>query len=287
MLDNPSSTPARSPRRRRIASVSLVTGLVAGVVAVTGLAAASPAFAVTPLSLAATVGAETLHDITTEARAALGDARSTLADAGAVEADIAAAGLDLGTESTSVDTVPLLDATAQLSSLDVLPLLLLPGAAEEAATQTDIVDARVADLRERLDVALEKKAAEEAAAKAKREAEAAAAAAAKAAAEANTVDGAKATARRLASANYGWGADQFSCLESLWTKESGWNYQAYNAGSGATGIPQSLPGSKMASAGADWQTNATTQITWGLQYIASAYGSPCSAWGHSQATDWY
>ena len=58
-------------------------------------------------------------------------------------------------------------------------------------------------------------------------------------------------------------------------------------GSGATGIPQSLPGSKMASAGADWQSNATTQIRWGLGYIQSVYGTPCSAWGHSQATNWY
>ena len=110
---------------------------------------------------------------------------------------------------------------------------------------------------------------------------------AEAQARANTPEGAKATARSMASSQYGWGDDQFSCLESLWTKESGWNYQAYNASSGATGIPQSLPGNKMASAGADWQTNATTQIAWGLQYIASAYGTPCSAWGHSQATDWY
>ena len=67
----------------------------------------------------------------------------------------------------------------------------------------------------------------------------------------------------MASANYGWGSDQFSCLVSLWNKESGWNYQAYNDSSGATGIPQALPGSKMASAGSDWQTNAATQIALG------------------------
>ena len=91
----------------------------------------------------------------------------------------------------------------------------------------------------------------------------------------------------MAASKYGWGDGQFSCLESLWTKESGWNYQAYNAGSGATGIPQSLPGSKMATFGADWQTNATTQIAWGLDYISRAYGTPCAAWGHSQATNWY
>jgi uncharacterized protein YabE (DUF348 family) len=84
----------------------------------------------------------------------------------------------------------------------------------------------------------------------------------------------------------GWGADQFSCLVSLWSKESGWRTDATNP-SGAYGIPQSLPGDKMASVGADWQTNPATQITWGLNYIAGVYGTPCAAWGHSQATNWY
>ena len=97
------------------------------------------------------------------------------------------------------------------------------------------------------------------------------------------------TAQQIASqmvAARGWGGDQFSCLVSLWNKESGWRTDAANP-SGAYGIPQALPGSKMASAGADWQTSARTQISWGLGYIASVYGSPCSAWAHSQATDWY
>jgi hypothetical protein len=98
--------------------------------------------------------------------------------------------------------------------------------------------------------------------------------------------GAQAIARSMAAAR-GWGGAQFQCLVSLWNKESGWNLHAENASSGAYGIPQSLPGSKMASAGADWQTNAATQISWGLGYIASSYGSPCGAWGHSQSTGWY
>jgi uncharacterized protein YabE (DUF348 family) len=84
----------------------------------------------------------------------------------------------------------------------------------------------------------------------------------------------------------GWDGNQFSCLVSLWNKESGWRTDAANP-SGAYGIPQSLPGSKMASVGADWQTNPATQITWGLNYIAGVYGTPCAAWGHSQATNWY
>ncbi|WP_202863073.1 lytic transglycosylase domain-containing protein [Ornithinimicrobium murale] len=87
--------------------------------------------------------------------------------------------------------------------------------------------------------------------------------------------------------NYGWGQDQFSCLNSLWNRESGWNTYAQNPSSGAYGIPQSLPGSKMASAGADWQTNPATQIRWGLGYIQGRYGSPCGAWAHSQSVGWY
>jgi Transglycosylase SLT domain len=89
------------------------------------------------------------------------------------------------------------------------------------------------------------------------------------------------------AAGYGWGSSQLSCLTSLWNRESGWNYRATNRSSGAYGIPQSLPGSKMASAGADWRTNPATQIRWGLRYIASTYGSPCGAWAHSQSTGWY
>ena len=88
-------------------------------------------------------------------------------------------------------------------------------------------------------------------------------------------------------AEYGWSSDQFGCLDSLWTRESNWNPRADNPSSSAYGIPQALPGSKMSSAGADWATNPVTQIKWGLGYIADRYGSPCSAWGHSQARGFY
>jgi uncharacterized protein YabE (DUF348 family) len=97
---------------------------------------------------------------------------------------------------------------------------------------------------------------------------------------------AKAVARGLA-AERGWGDDQFSCLDSLWTKESGWRWNAENPSSGAYGIPQSLPGSKMATAGSDWRTNPATQIRWGLGYIAGRYGTPCGAWSHSMSVGWY
>jgi len=86
--------------------------------------------------------------------------------------------------------------------------------------------------------------------------------------------------------SFGWSASQFSCLYPLWEHESGWSVTAANP-DGAYGIPQALPGAKMASAGANWQTNAATQIRWGLEYIKGMYGSPCGAWGHEQATGWY
>lgn len=92
---------------------------------------------------------------------------------------------------------------------------------------------------------------------------------------------------RMLLAEAGFGADQWECLDSLWTKESGWDVTADNPTSSAYGIPQSLPGSKMASAGDDWETNPATQIRWGLGYIEDRYGTPCSAWAHSQAVNWY
>ena len=87
--------------------------------------------------------------------------------------------------------------------------------------------------------------------------------------------------------SFGWSSSQFSCLDPLWAHESRWSVSAYNAGSGAFGIPQALPGSRMASAGPDWQTDAATQIRWGLEYIKGTYGSPCGAWAHEEATGWY
>jgi uncharacterized protein YabE (DUF348 family) len=97
---------------------------------------------------------------------------------------------------------------------------------------------------------------------------------------------AKAIARQMVAAR-GWGQDQYNCLVVLWDHESGWRVNAYNP-SGAYGIPQALPGSKMASAGPDWRTNPSTQIRWGLNYISSRYGTPCNAWAQWQANGgWY
>lgn len=90
-------------------------------------------------------------------------------------------------------------------------------------------------------------------------------------------------------ADYGWGQDQWSCLDNLWENESNWDHTAENPSSGAYGIPQSLPADKMASAGDDWETNPATQITWGLTYIEERYGSPCAAWDfwQAQSPHWY
>ena len=85
----------------------------------------------------------------------------------------------------------------------------------------------------------------------------------------------------------GWGANEFDCLVALWNRESHWNVYASNPTSGAYGIPQALPGDKMASVAADWQTNPATQITWGLGYIEGRYGTPCGAWDHSERVGWY
>jgi hypothetical protein len=97
------------------------------------------------------------------------------------------------------------------------------------------------------------------------------------------------SAQQIAAAmlgSFGWSSSQFSCLDPLWQRESGWSVTAANP-DGAYGIPQALPGAKMASAGPDWQTDAATQIRWGLEYIKSMYGSPCGAWDHELATGWY
>ena len=87
--------------------------------------------------------------------------------------------------------------------------------------------------------------------------------------------------------NAGFAISQFPCLDKLWTRESGWNHRATNASSGAYGIPQAYPGSKMSSVAADWRTNPATQIKWGLGYIEGRYKNPCGAWTHSQSTGSY
>lgn len=97
----------------------------------------------------------------------------------------------------------------------------------------------------------------------------------------------QAYAKDLCLNTYGWSEYDFECLVKLWNKESGWNPNAHNKSSGAHGIPQSLPASKMASEGTDYYTNGKTQIRWGLKYIKNRYGTPAKAWAHSQKVNWY
>jgi hypothetical protein len=92
---------------------------------------------------------------------------------------------------------------------------------------------------------------------------------------------------RTMLADYGWSTDQFSCLDALYMHESGWSVSAANPYSGAFGIPQALPGDKMATAGSDWQTNPRTQLEWGLSYIQDRYGSPCGAWSFWESNNFY
>ncbi len=94
-------------------------------------------------------------------------------------------------------------------------------------------------------------------------------------------------ARSMMLNKYGWGDDQFSCYDHIIMRESRWILTADNPTSSAYGIPQALPGSKMASAGADWRTNAATQIRWGLDYVQERYGTPCGAWSFKRGHGWY
>ena len=154
-------------------------------------------------------------------------------------------------------------------------------AAAKITAAKDAADARKAAAEKA--AAARKAAAEKAA---ERAAAARKAAAAKQAAVIKPSGSPEQIAKQLLS-KYGWSQGQFSCLQPLWFHESGWNVYAENPSSGAYGIPQALPGSQMASAGADWRTNAATQIKWGLNYIHDRYGSPCGAWSHEQADNWY
>jgi hypothetical protein len=94
-------------------------------------------------------------------------------------------------------------------------------------------------------------------------------------------------ARQILKNKYGYGEDDFACFNNIIMRESMWDIDATNPSSGAYGIPQALPGSKMASAGSDWRTNPATQIIWGIEYMKDRYGSPCAAWSFKRANGWY
>jgi hypothetical protein len=217
--------------------------------------------------------------------------RNVLATAVLAAATVLGAGVSMGTSALAGST-PAPDDVQAIP--DVLTSHDKKGHASEQTRYAAAVQARGAAEKAR-------KAAEEAARKAaeeqaRKDADAKAAAQAEAERVAAADRAARATDRAVADpksvarallADYGWSDGQFRCLDSLWTRESNWNYRAENPSSGAYGIPQALPGDKMASVGSDWRTNPATQIEWGLGYISDVYGTPCGAWEHSQSVGWY
>jgi hypothetical protein len=104
---------------------------------------------------------------------------------------------------------------------------------------------------------------------------------------ARTTVGAKYIARTIMADEYSWGADQYNCINRLWTRESHWNYKAHNYRSGAHGIAQALPASKMEVISSDWRTNPVTQIRWGLRYIEARYSTPCKALAKFKRSHYY
>jgi len=155
----------------------------------------------------------------------------------------------------------------------------------------------VTDAERESQAALARRQAEEIAAQRQREADAARAREEKAAQERKAkeaaereiqaaIDDPRSAAREMLP-EFGWEESQFSCLDSLWHGESNWDHTATNPSSGAYGIPQSLPASKMAAAGPDWESNPLTQIRWGLGYISDVYGDPCSADSFKSGHGWY
>ncbi|MDR5700035.1 aggregation-promoting factor C-terminal-like domain-containing protein [Agromyces aerolatus] len=276
------------PRRR---TPFLVAGAVIAVGALTG----------TGFAVQSAVGAQNERIAHTSALVAAANpdveqaaSHSTVLDARAAkvaEDTLSVANDTIAAASGKTDAAVLSSSVASLGEYKRLDAGQVFTLAKETSAHPEAVRAQIAVFAR---VPAEQPAAAEAAARAAAEAEAAAKAAAERAAATPSTpsapanpSGAQAIARDLMAAQYGWGEDQFGCLVSLWNKESGWNHTAQNSSSGAYGIPQALPGSKMSSAGADWQTNPATQITWGLGYIAGRYGTPCGAWSTSQSQGWY
>jgi hypothetical protein len=214
------------------------------------------------------------------------DAHGGILEAHAVkeaEDTLSVAGDTLAAAKGKTDAAELASTVATLEHYTYLAPERVFELAGVAAAHADQVKAEIAAFDK---AAAEKAAAEKAAAE-KAAAEAEAPSAPSYPSGPANPSGAQAIARDLMSSMYGWGDDQFGCLVDLWNKESGWNVYATNPSSGAYGIPQALPGDKMATAGADWQTNAATQIKWGLGYISGRYGTPCGAWSHSVSVGWY
>ncbi|WP_405863127.1 lytic transglycosylase domain-containing protein [Streptomyces sp. NBC_01515] len=193
-------------------------------------------------------------------------------------------------ETTAADTTLLADIpTGQQAQVQTASLTQQ---ADAQAIQADASAKKDAEESARLaaaKTAVAKKAAAEKAEKAAKEKAAAKAASAKASSSSSSfpVQGSYTVAQIQSMAASMVPSGQYQCFSNIVDHESSWNYRAVNASSGAYGLFQALPGSKMSSVGSDWQTNPATQIKWGLNYMDSRYGSPCEAWSFWQANSWY
>ncbi|SEF80126.1 Transglycosylase SLT domain-containing protein [Actinacidiphila yanglinensis] len=201
-----------------------------------------------------------------------------------------ASGADQGS-GTAEQPVEAAGTTTLLADIPAGQQVQQASLTEQVQAQSDAADASA---RQSAEQAARVQAAKDAAKKKKAD-DAAAAKAAQIKAESGTGDASATfsiqasytTAQVQAMAKEIVGSGQYMCFSNIVTRESGWNYTATNASSGAYGLVQALPGSKMASAGADWQTNPATQIKWGLNYMNSRYGSPCDAWQFWQVNHYY
>jgi hypothetical protein len=207
---------------------------------------------------------------------ALGAVVAVVADAAPGEA--AAGSASAGTPATAAFSLARQDSSAFPVAADVEAGHVLADSADRAAASTQVQTDAARRAQEQATRAVQEAAAVKARETAARQA---------AAQASRDADRDPRGLARVMVAERGWGGGQFSCLDSLWAKESGWNPEARNPSSGAFGIPQALPAGKMSAAGSDWQTNPATQIEWGLDYISSTYGTPCGAWAHSRAVNWY
>ncbi|MER6121804.1 transglycosylase SLT domain-containing protein [Streptomyces sp. NPDC001795] len=187
-------------------------------------------------------------------------------------------------EATASDSTLLADIPAgQQAQVQTASLTQQADAQAIQADASAKKDAEEAARKAAAETAVAKKAAAEKAAKERADAEAAATRSTRDTSTTFSLQPSYTVAQIQAIARQIVPSDQFQCFSNIVTRESTWNYKATNPSSGAYGLVQALPGDKMASAGADWQTNPATQIKWGLSYMNERYGSPCDAWGYWQA----
>ncbi|WP_181139753.1 transglycosylase SLT domain-containing protein [Streptomyces sp. Ru71] len=193
-------------------------------------------------------------------------------------------------EATAADVTLLADIPAgQQAQVQTASLAQQADAQAIAADASAKKTAEEAARKAAAETAIAKKEAAEKAAKEAKERAEAEKAASRSARDASSfpIQGSYTVAQIQAMARQMVSSSQFQCFSNIVDHESSWNYRAVNASSGAYGLFQALPGSKMSSVGADWQTNPATQIKWGLNYMNSRYGSPCEAWSFWQANHWY